>query len=304
MKQIWNFDNIPPQTGRIAVVTGANSGLGYATALMLARRGAEVIMGCRSRANAERAMAEMRREHPAEYLQLTFVAPLDLSNLDSVEAFASEVAARYSKVDLLINNAGVMYHPFTRTAQGFELTFGVNHLGHFALTGRLLPLIADVKGARIVTLSSIGAYQGNLTRLFEDPNYEHRKYRKGEDYGTSKLANQMFAFELARRLKYSGAKAMAMAAHPGITKTELFKHSWLERATILNLGQLPEMGALPALRAATDSEAENGSYWGPSGFMEIKGWPTKASVPSAALSADSCRLLWTLSEQMTGVKIL
>ena len=301
MKKRCGFDDIPLQAGRTVIVTGANSGLGYEAALMLARRGAEVILACRSQANAEKAMEEMRKAYPSETLNLTFARPLDLADLESVEAFAREITAKYSHIDILVNNAGVMVPPLTRTAQGFELQFGVNHLGHFALTGRLFPLLANTPGARIVSLSSVAAYAGRTKPMLSDPNYEHRRYSKWEAYGISKLADQMFTQELARRLASHGAKAIAVAAHPGISATGLFKNSTIGGWYARNFSQSPEMGALPVVRAATDPAATNGSYWGPGGFLEISGYPGSANIPPTALDPEHNRLLWELSERLTGV---
>ncbi len=282
---------------RTALVTGANSGLGYQTALMLARKGAEVILACRSLTNAEEAVKTMREAYPDENLRLTVAGTLDLADLESVESFAREISAKYPKLDLLINNAGVMVPPLTRTRQGFELQFGVNHLGHFALTNRLLPLIAETPGARIVSLSSIAAWMGSID--LNDPNYERRRYSKWGAYGASKLADQMFIQELARRLVASNAKAIAVAAHPGISATNLFKNSAAGKWYARNFSQSPEQGALPIVRAATDPNVTNGSYWGPGGCFEISGPPAPARIPPKALDADLCHRLWELSEKLT-----
>jgi NAD(P)-dependent dehydrogenase (short-subunit alcohol dehydrogenase family) len=296
---MWTFEDIPDQSGRTAIVTGANSGLGYRIALMLARRGAEVVPACRSIANAEGAAMTMREAYPGERLNLTILASLDLADLDSVDAFADEVRKKYSRIDLLINNAGVMVPPLTRTRQGFELQLGVNHLGHFALTGRLLPLLTSIPGARIVSMSSVAAWWDALD--FDDPNYERRPYRKWRAYGTSKLADQMFIQELARRLEAAGSKAIAVSAHPGISSTSLFKNSALGGWYARNFSQSPEHGALGALRAATDPAVANGSYWGSGGFMEIAGSPAPARIPPKAFDRDLCARLWSLSEKLTGI---
>jgi NAD(P)-dependent dehydrogenase (short-subunit alcohol dehydrogenase family) len=276
---------------------------------MLARRGAEVILACRSTANAERAAETMRAEYPSENLHLTVVAPLDLSDLDSVAAFAREVRKKYSRLDILVNNAGVMVPPLTRTRQGFELQFGVNHLGHFALTGRLLPII----NGRVVSLSSVAAWWGGLD--LDDPNYERRRYNRWRAYGASKLADQMFIQELATAAanwatqineghEKSAAvrQVIALAAHPGISATNLFKNSAAGKWYACNFSQSPERGALPVVRAATDPTATNGSYWGPGGCFEISGAPAPARIPSAALDPVRRAKLWALSEELTGVK--
>lgn len=286
-------------SGRTALVTGANSGLGYQTALMLARKGAEVILACRSLTNAEEAVKTMREAYPDENLRLTVAGTLDLADLESVESFAREISAKYPKLDLLINNAGVMVPPLTRTRQGFELQFGVNHLGHFALTNRLLPLIAETPGARIVSLSSIAAWMGSID--LDDLNYERRRYSKWGAYGASKLADQMFIQELARRLVASNAKAIAVAAHPGISATNLFKNSASGKWYARNFSQSPEQGALPIVRAATDPNVANGSYWGPGGCFETSGPPAPARIPPKALDADLCRRLWELSEKLVEI---
>jgi NAD(P)-dependent dehydrogenase (short-subunit alcohol dehydrogenase family) len=299
---MWTFDDISPQNGRTAIVTGANSGLGYQIAIMLARRGAKVILACRSLENAKGAAVTMRETHPDENLNVTAIESLDLSDLKSIEKFARTVYERYSSIDLLINNAGVMVPPLERTRQGFELQFGVNHLGHFALTGQLLPLMSDMEGARIVSMSSIAAWMDGLN--LDDPNYERRRYRKWFAYGASKLANQIFIRELSRRLTEAGSKAIAVAAHPGVSSTSLFKHSALGGWYARRFSQSPEQGALPALRAATDPTVKNGDYWGPGGFLEFAGYPEPARIPPKALDRDLCTRLWSLSESLTEVSYL
>jgi NAD(P)-dependent dehydrogenase (short-subunit alcohol dehydrogenase family) len=292
----WTFDNIGDQTGRVALVTGANSGLGYQTALGLARKGAEVIMAVRNTAKGEVAALAIREECPEARLSLV---ELDLSDLESVEACATKVASEHGHLDLLINNAGVMIPPFSRTKQGFELQFGTNHLGHFALTGRLLPLIKDVTGARIVSLSSIAAKLNYID--LSDPNYHHKRYIRWQAYGQSKLANQMFIQELARKLAANRARAIAVSAHPGISATNLFKNSRLGEWWVSRFSQGPEMGTLPTLRAACDPAVSNGSYWGPSGFMNMSGYPELARIPSKALNGGLNTRLWALSQYQTGV---
>jgi NAD(P)-dependent dehydrogenase (short-subunit alcohol dehydrogenase family) len=292
----WTLDNMPDQPGRVALVTGANSGLGYETSLGLARRGAEVIMAVRNKAKGEVAALAIREECPEARLSLV---ELDLADLSSVEACAARVASEHGHLDLLINNAGVMVPPFSRTKQGFELQFGTNHLGHFALTGRLLPLIKDVAGARIVTLSSIAAYLNYID--LDDPNYHHKRYLSWVAYGQSKLANQMFTQELARKLAANRALAIAVSAHPGVSATNLFKNSRVSAWWTSRFSQGPEMGALSTFRAATDPAVTNGSYWGPSGFMNMSGYPTPARIPGKALDGGlNCRL-WAMSQHLTGV---
>ena len=263
----WRFDEMPIQTGRIALVTGANSGLGFETARMLAMRGAEVIMACRNRSKGEQALQRVREAYPAARVSLL---PLDLADLGSVEDAATTLSAEHARLDLLINNAGVMVPPFARTKQGFELQFGTNHLGHFALTGRLLPLILETPGSRVVVLSSAGANFGRIN--LDDLNYEGRRFSKWGAYCQSKLANLMFALELARRLSAARHGTIATAAHPGGAATDLQRDAAFFR-TVVNpyLAAAPSTGALPTLRAATDPEAGNGSYWGPFGTVRDAG---------------------------------
>jgi NAD(P)-dependent dehydrogenase (short-subunit alcohol dehydrogenase family) len=292
----WTFDNIPDQTGRVALVTGANSGLGFQTTLMLARRGAEVIMAVRNLPKGEVAALAIREKCPDARLSLV---ELDLADLESVEACVRQVASEHGHLDLLINNAGVMVPPFLRTIQGFELQFGTNHLGHFALTGRLLPLIKDVAGARIVSLSSIAACLNYID--LDDPNYRHKRYISWVAYGQSKLANQMFIQELARKLAANRARAIAVSAHPGVSATNLFKNSRVSKWWVSRFSQGPEMGALSTLRAATDPAVTNGSYWGPAGFMNMSGYPEPARIPGKALDGGlNCRL-WAMGQYQTGV---
>ena len=294
----WRFDEVPIQTGRIALVTGANSGLGFETARMLAMRGAEVIMACRNRSKGEQAVQRVREAYPAAQVSLL---PLDLADLGSVEDAATTLSAEHTRLDLLINNAGVMVPPFARTKQGFELQFGTNHLGHFAFTGRLLPLILKTPGSRVVVLSSAGANFGRID--LDDLNYERRRFSKWGAYCQSKLANLMFALELARRLSAARHGTIATAAHPGGAATDLQRDAAFFR-TVVNpyLAAAPSTGALPTLRAATDPEAGNGSYWGPSGLFEMRGSPSLAYVPRRARDPSLAQRLWTISEELTGVQ--
>lgn len=296
--QKWDYNNIPDQRGRIALVTGANSGIGYQTSLMLAKKGAEVIMACRNLNNADHAVDTIKNEFPSAKL---CTVKLDLSDLDSIFHCADVIIGKYDKLDLLINNAGVMVPPFSHTKQGFELQFGTNHLGHFALTGKLLPLILKTDASRIVSISSIIAYKGKID--FNDLNYDHKPYKKWDAYGQSKLANLLFAMELAKRLRDKGYETIATAAHPGVATTNLMRTSgfFMEKIITPMVSHSSAEGALPTLLAACDSAVTNGSYWGPSGFMGMKGTPEKAKKPSAALDDNACRKLWEISEKLTGV---
>ena len=292
----WTFNDIPDQTGRTAIVTGANTGLGLETARMLALKGADVVLACRNLDKGQAALAQILADRPAGSATL---AALDLSDLDSVAAFASSFTASHERLDLLINNAGVMVPPLGRTRQGFELQFGTNHLGHFALTGRLLPLLQHTPGARVVVVASTAQRAGRIN--FDDLNWERRSYRAWGAYGQSKLANMLFALELQRRLAASDAQVRATAAHPGWTATDLQRTTGFVRLLNPLFAMKPADGALPTLRAATDPTAAGGSYWGPSGFFEVNGPPAPARIPAAAQDEAVAARLWEVSETLTGV---
>jgi len=301
----WTAADIPDQSGRTAVVTGATSGLGLATATELARRGAHVVLTARGGGRGERALAHLRAAVPAASAE---VAELDLTRLESVRSFAARAADRYPELDLLVNNAGVMATPLERTADGFELQTGTNHLGHFALTGRLLPLLLAAPAARVVTVSSSGHRPGRI--VLDDLNWQRRPYRRWPAYFQSKLANLLFALELQRRLAAAGARAESLAAHPGLARTELTRsypglvgrvQSALMRATVPLFGQSAEQGALPLLRAATDPTVPGGSYLGPGGPGEARGLPVVVKAAPAAYDEDLAGKLWNLSAELTGV---
>jgi NAD(P)-dependent dehydrogenase (short-subunit alcohol dehydrogenase family) len=302
---------VPDLSGRFAVVTGANSGLGYGLAKSLAGAGADVVMAIRSRTKGEAAIAEIRRKLPSAKLT---IRQLDLSSLKSVAALGDELAAEGRPLDILINNAGVMTPPQRQeTDDGFELQFGANHLGHFALTGHLLPLLRAAECARVVTVSSIAAGQRNLD--FNDANAE-RGYKPMGSYGMAKLAQLMFAMELDRRSRRGGWGLMSNAAHPGLSKTNLLsgasygrsKPTLQARLTQLTWWLLPFMwlsvdeGIKPTLYAAVSPEAEGGRYYGPRGLYETAGGGvTFAGVPRLARSESDTEQLWQRSEQLTGV---
>jgi NAD(P)-dependent dehydrogenase (short-subunit alcohol dehydrogenase family) len=292
----WTFDDIPDQAGRTAIVTGANTGIGLETARMLALKGAAVVLACRNPEKGKAALARIEAEKPSGSATL---AALDLSDLDSVAAFAEGFAAKHDRLDLLVNNAGVMVPPLSRTRQGFELQFGTNHLGHFALAGRLLPLVLGTAGARVVVVSSTAQSFGRID--FADLNWERRAYVPFKAYGQSKLANQMFALELSRRLAASGSGVRATAAHPGWTATDLQRTSGAARFFNPLFAMKPADGALPTLRAATDPAAQSGSYWGPARFFELSGPPIPARIPGRAQDAAAAARLWEVSEKLTGV---
>lgn len=303
--------DIPDLRGRFAVVTGANSGLGFGLAKRLSAAGADVVMAIRDRAKGEQAIAEIRREVPEAKVS---IRQLDLSSLSSVAALGEELTAEGRPIDILINNAGVMTPPQRQqTSDGFELQFGTNHLGHFALTGRLLGLLRAAESARVVSVSSIAATQGGID--FADVNAEHG-YKAMHSYGVAKLAQLMFAVELDRRSRAGGWGLMSNAAHPGLTKTNLLSGASYGRTTPtlqarltrLTWRLLPFMwldideGIKPTLYATVSPDAQGAKYYGPRGFYEtVRGGVTFAGVPRLARSEPDMRRLWELSEQLTGV---
>lgn len=292
----WTFDSIPDQSGRVAIVTGANTGIGYETARALARKGAWVILACRDLQKASAAAERIQAEHPSGSVQ---AQQLDLSDLDSVARFAERFVGEHDRLDLLINNAGVMVPPASRTKQGFELQFGTNHLGHFALTAHLLPLLRRTAGARIVVLSSSAHHMGRID--FADLNFD-RGYSAWRAYAQSKLANLLFALELQRRLHAAGAEVLVTAAHPGWTATDLQRTAGVARLFNPYFAMKPADGALPTLRAATDPTAAAGEYFGPMGLFEMSGPPVRARINRSARDAAVAARLWTTSEQLTGVR--
>ena len=298
----WNLGDIPDQSGRVAVVTGANSGLGYATARGLALRGARILLACRSERRGADALARLRSEVPGA---LAEVRPLDLADLASVRSFAAGYDA--DRLDLLINNAGVMAVPYAKTVDGFETQFGVNHLGHFALTGLLLPRVLATPGARVISVSSSMHRMGNVE--FHDLNSE-RRYRRWTAYGRSKTANLLFIHELAYRLTAAGADTVAAAAHPGFATTNLQTRGaklqgrrTAELAMNLftrALAQSAEAGALPILYAATAPGVEPDSFTGPR-LLGWRGAPAPSKRAAWTLDDRSAALLWAFSQTLTGV---
>ena len=295
-KQNWNADNIPDQKGRVVIITGATSGLGKEAARVLAGKNAHVIMALRNIEKGEAAANEVRKEFSDAEVS---VRNLDLTSLASVKSFAEGILHDYDRLDILINNAGIMMCPYSKTTDGFEIQMGTNHLGHFALTGHLMPLLKKTEGSRIVATSSTAHHLGNID--FDDLNWDTRKYNTQRAYGDSKLANLLFTYELARRLNGSKNGPVVTSAHPGWTRTELQRHSGL--ASFLNnfFSQGVEMGTLPTLRAAVDSEAGPGDYYGPRGFMEMRGYPVKVKSNKRSQDLKAAENLWNLSEQLTGV---
>ena len=308
MAKRWTADQMPSLAGRLAVVTGANSGLGLETSIALAAAGAEVIMACRSPSKADTALTELRTRVPNAKVT---AMRLDLADLASIRSFADEFKSEHRQLDLLINNAGVMALPLSRTADGFEMQIGTNHLGHFALTGLLLGALQAASASRIVNLASL-AHRWTLGMDLGDLNFQQRRYNKWDAYGKSKLANLLFTFELARRLPDS--KLIVAAAHPGYASTNLqFVGPQMENSRVgqslmvlgnVMLGQSAAMGALPTLYAATARDVINGDYFGPGGFQQLHGHPRKVGCRAAARDEKQAAALWSISQELTGVSYL
>ena len=296
-KEKWTADNIGDQSGRVAIVTGSSSGIGYEAARVLANKNAEVIIAVRNQIKGDAAVHKIKVQNQDANVKVML---LDLANLKSIKRFADDFKAKYSKLDLLINNGGVMMPPYSKTEDGFELQFGTNHLGHFALTAQLMGLLKQTENSRIVNVSSGAHNYGNIN--FDDLNWEKRKYKPMSAYGDSKIANLYFTYELQNRLSKDGSNPMVIAAHPGWTATELQRHSGLFEFLNNFFAMKIEQGTLPTLRAAFDENAQSGDYFGPDGFREMRGYPVK--VESNKLSHDEsiAKKLWDVSEELTGVK--
>jgi NAD(P)-dependent dehydrogenase (short-subunit alcohol dehydrogenase family) len=305
MTASWTEENIPDLTGKVVIVTGANSGIGREAARELARKGAEVVMACRDQKKAQAALQEIKEE--ILQARLVFI-PLDLADLASIRRFAEEYRKRYKRLDILLNNAGIMLVPYGLTSDGFERQFGTNHLGHFALTGLLIDLILNTHGSRVVNISSNAHYGGEMD--FSNLQFERGGYQSMKAYSRSKLANLLFTYELQRRFESRKANSMALAAHPGISATGLADHIlngravWLIQNIMKVMFQSAEMGALPGLRAATDPQARGGSYYGPGGKGERAGFPELVSSSRASHNEEDAVRLWEVSQELTGVRFL
>jgi NAD(P)-dependent dehydrogenase (short-subunit alcohol dehydrogenase family) len=297
----WSVAYIPDQGGRVAVVTGANTGLGFETAKALAGAHARLVVAVRNVDKGKQAASGILASTPGADIA---VQRLDLSSLTSVREAATSLQESHERIDLLINNAGIMYTPKGTTTDGFELQFGTNHLGHFAFTGLLLDRLLATPGSRVVTLSSVG-HRIRAAIHFDDLQWE-RTYSRIGAYGQSKLANLLFTYELQRRLTAAGASTVALAAHPGTANTELARNSPMPLRVMGTLvgrfiAQSPAMGSLPTLRAATDPGAVGGQYYGPDGFRETRGWPKVVESSKQSHDVELQRRLWMVSEELTGV---
>jgi len=306
MGEKWTTDNIPDLTGKVIIVTGANCGLGYEDTKEFARKGAQTILACRDMDKAQEALSQIRREIPdarAEVMQL------DLASLKSIHRFAEVFIEKYDRLDVLLNNAGIMMSPYGKTEDGFENQFGTNYLGHFALTGLLIDLLRKTPGSRVVNISSVRHSSGKMN--FDNLMFENGKgYSPTRAYDRSKLATLLFTYELQRRLEAIGADAIAVAAHPGYSSTNLTRYMkgvWYFRLLmpVFNLlMQSTAMGALPSIRAATDPSVTGGQYYGPGGFMGKRGYPVVDQSSQASHNRADAERLWQVSEQLIGVSCL
>ncbi len=302
----WTLEAMPSLEGQVWVVTGANSGLGLETVKGLAAKGAAVVMACRDPQRAEAAADEVRRVAPQAKLELE---SLDLASLKSIEAFAARLANAHPIVDGLINNAGIMAIPRRTTADGFEMQLGTNHLGHYALTLRALPLLEAAKAPRVISVASAAHRMGTMN--FDDLMGE-KSYAPWSAYGQSKLANLLFTYELHRKLSAAGKRTIAVAAHPGYAATNLQGvgakmtgsklSAWFMNVGNSVMAQSATMGALPTLYAATVSEVKGGEYFGPDGFMEFKGHPRRCDSNAKSKDLVTAQKLWEASEKLTGVR--
>ena len=295
----WSESMMGDQSGKVAIVTGSNTGIGYHMARALSSKGAIVIMACRNQEKAGAAMRRILEEFPGSEISTSV---LDLADLSSVRSFSESFASGSSRLDILINNAGVMIPPKSFTKDGFELQFGTNHLGHFALTGHLLPILESTVGSRVVTVSSIAHNPGVID--FDDLNGERKRYNKWGFYSQSKIANLTFSLELAKRLERRGSGVSAIASHPGYSATDLQRHSLFWRFLNLILAIPAKRGAEATLYAATEEGALEYPYWGPTGIIEMRGRTGRAKINRKASDEVVARRLWEVSEDLTGVSFL
>ncbi|MCF8381605.1 MAG: SDR family NAD(P)-dependent oxidoreductase [Bacteroidales bacterium] len=304
MNTNWTIQNIPDLKGKTIIVTGGNSGIGFEAVKEFSTKGAEVISACRNIQKGEQAKAEILVVHPKAKIE---VMALDLMDLESIRKFAESFKSKYKKIDVLLNNAGIMMNPYTLTKDGFESQLGTNHLGHFALTGLLIDLIKSTPNSRIVNISSMAHKMGKMN--FNNLLFENGKgYTRIKAYGQSKLANLLFTYELQRRLRAANSSSIAVAAHPGISDTNLgrhFENMWLVKIMMplyLKMVQKADMGALPGIRASVDPNVKGGEYYGPDGKGERTGYPVLVESTPASHNIEDAKKLWEVSEKLTGVK--
>ncbi len=306
MKKIWKIDNMPDLQEKVVIVTGGNSGLGFESVKAFVRKGAKVILACRSMEKGEQARLKILKEVPAAKIE---TAELDLTDLESVRQFAKAFQKNHSRLDVLLNNAGIMTTPYFQTKDGFEGQIGTNHLGHFALTGLLLGLIRKTPKSRVVNVSSVAHQAGKLN--FDNLLFENGTgYSPMKAYGDSKLANLLFTYELQRFFEKNHINSISVAAHPGVSQTDLFRHldkKWYFRLIYPGfrmISQKSEAGVLPQLLAATDLHVRGGDFYGPGGFMQLKGYPVKVSSNGASRNIENAARLWKISEELTGVRFV
>ena len=302
----WKAEDIPNQSGKLIIITGANSGLGLEASKELARKGATVIMACRNMEKGKEAVNELIEEIPNAKIELM---QLDLSKLKSVHEFANKFNQQFDRLDILINNAGIMQPPYTKTEDGFELQIGVNHFGHFLLTGLLLDKLKTTKGSRVINQSSIAHNSGKMN--FDDINSEEKYSRLGA-YGQSKLANMLFNHQLNRLFVENSIKAIAVGVHPGYTETKLQhngptvggKSIWSRLYTVTNkiMAQSVDKGILPMLYAATESDVKGGDYIGPKSFFGTRGYASRIKSSKRSYNLEDAKTLWDLSEKLTQYK--
>lgn len=293
MNNKWTINELPDQSGRNVIVTGANSGIGFEAAKALAQRGAVVIMACRSLEKGQAALEQIQDEDPQAHVLLM---QLDLADLNSVHRFGEDFLAAFDRLDILINNAGIMATPYGKTADGYEMQFGTNHLGHFVITGILIDILKKTPNSRVVTVSSYAHYIGKIA--FADLNSE-KSYQKWIAYGQSKLANVLFGYELQRRVARNGNNPISVVAHPGYAATNLQHNTTLFNMLNPLMAQSQEMGALPTLYAATSPEIKGGEYIGPDGFLGQRGYPHKTISSRRSQDEETAQRLWTISEELT-----
>ena len=299
----WKLENMPDLSGKIIVVTGGNSGLGFEAVKAFASKNAQVIMACRSVDKGEKAKEHILAQNPNGSIT---IMPLDLTNLSSIHNFVALFKKQFKQLDVLLNNAGIMMVPYGLTKDGFELQIGTNHLGHFALTGLLLDVLKSTPTSRVVNVSSMAHKSGKMD--FDNLLFENGKdYSPMKAYGRSKLSNLLFTYELQRFFEKNKIGCAAIAAHPGVSDTNLFVHAapkWamnLLRPLFLLMIQPASMGVLPEIRAAVDLNAKGGEYYGPKGKREVKGYPIIVQSNAASHDKESARKLWELSVKLTGV---